>query len=108
MATIRYRSRGPSFSGKHNRIKLAAWSALYGVRKGMIVSELAAATGSERHSIGTLLCRWTRWRYLLRTDTPFGYSYRLSARGRHWLERWAGAPKDSETARTDETTEVQR
>lgn len=84
----------PSFSGRHNRIKLKVWLTLHDAyqagKQGLTLRELVNMTGCDYKSLSTLLSRWVKWGYVGYQEQKFGRKYHLLKRGRAWLDRWSG------------------
>ena len=79
----------PSFLGKSNHTKAASFELLRQRSGGLFLSDFTEVLGVPRHSMSTLLARWTRWKYVLRRVTPLGFKYRLARKGVKWLVRWS-------------------
>ena len=81
----------PSFLGKHNATRCKSWLVLYdrylSRKSGLTLKELAAQSGCNYYSLAHRLKDWTKWGYLLRSNTR-PYVYGIAVRGREWLLRW--------------------
>ncbi len=75
--------------GKYGMAKYKAFASLEH-RDWVTSRELILLAGLQYHSISRLLPRWTMWEYVeRRLSYKFGvgtYEYRLTDRGRGWLE----------------------
>ena len=76
-------------TGLYGKAKYRAFASLEG-REWVSSRELVLLAGLKYHSISRLLPKWTGWEYVARQlSYKFGvgtYEYRLTARGRGWLE----------------------
>ncbi|MFC1907446.1 hypothetical protein ACFLW8_05115 [Chloroflexota bacterium] len=76
-------------TGPYGKAKYRAFTSLEG-REWVYSRELVLLAGLQYHSISRLLPRWLMWEYVVRRlSYKFGvgtYEYRLTARGRGWLE----------------------
>jgi len=76
-------------TGLYGKAKYRAFASLEG-REWVSSRELVLLSGLKYHSISRLLPRWLMWEYVDRQlSYRFGvgtYEYRLTARGRGWLE----------------------
>jgi len=76
-------------TGPYGKAKYRAFASLQR-REWVYSRELVLLAGLQYHSISRLLPRWLMWEYVeRRLSYKFGvgtYEYRITARGRGWLE----------------------
>ena len=83
---------GRSLKDRHGKYGMAKYKAFASLEhQGWVTSrELILLSGLQYHSISRLLSRWVMWEYVERQlSYKFGagtYEYRLTDRGRGWLE----------------------
>lgn len=92
-----YRYKEPSFTGKHNRVKLAAFTAILvwrfdPSRVGIQPHELADILGdiTTLASLRVLLARWTSWGYIVRYPLNGKYHYQVTPEGKAYINKHAG------------------
>jgi hypothetical protein len=82
----------PTFRGRHNAVKSKCLIVLYNRKfngeRGLTLSELTRATGSNYKSLSVLLKRWVGWRYVGYHQSKKGRVYDIRKRGVAWVDRW--------------------
>lgn len=92
--------RVPSFNGIHNQVKVKALFIFYCYKDlspggpGLTSNDLAYILDVPHIRALNLLCRLTRWHYILQGSTPSRmgvkkqHIYRISSKGEQYLIRW--------------------
>lgn len=65
------------------------WKSFYMLAQvdgGLTIREWALYTGVSIHSLQTQATLWARYHYVVRRSTPDGFVYRLTRKGRAWVE----------------------
>ncbi len=82
----RFNFKPAYFGHRNNHVKALCFMALARHTRAISLCELAKATQTNYHSLAVMLPRWVRWHYVNRYGDYGAYRYRLSRRGKRFLQ----------------------